>query len=69
MILLVIGTCIYGMYQHAFMAGFKSADNLLSLLFTMLLFFFLALILLLDHGSWLDLDLRLSLKLLNLKLT
>jgi hypothetical protein len=39
------------MYQHAFMAGFKSADNLLSLLFTMLLFFFLALILLLDHGS------------------
>ncbi len=68
-VVVVVGKCIVGLVQDVCVGGIRSPDNLLSVLFTSLLFFLLALILLLDHGSFLDFNLRLSLKLLNLKLT
>ena len=68
-VVVVVGKCIVGLVQDVCVGGIRGPDNLLSVLFTSLLFFLLALILLLDHGSFLDFNLRLSLKLLNLKLT
>jgi Predicted transmembrane protein 161AB len=61
--------CIYGLFKQSIKSGLSSAENLLSLLYSLILFFLFSIILLSNHESYLDFNFNLSVELLELQLT
>jgi hypothetical protein len=68
MILTSLMVCLYGLYKQSYSAGAMNPENILSFLYSSILFFAFAIILNYDHSNYLDFNFKISVQLLELQL-
>lgn len=68
MILMAFAISIYGLYKQCLKSGTTHPDNLLGLLYSLILFFIFAILLNSNHEEYLDFNLHMSIELLELQI-
>ena len=68
MILTALLMCLYGLYKQSHSAGALNPENILSLLYSSILFFTFAILLNYEHSNFLDFNFKISVQLLELQL-
>lgn len=68
LILTALIMCLYGLYKQSYSAGAMNPENILSCLYSSILFFTFAILLNYEHSQFLDFNFKISVQLLELQL-